>query len=361
MESILFNYSSLLCAFLLSIGFIAVSLKPAHRLGWVDAPSHRKHHRRPVPLTGGIAMCAAFCLSLLLLPEKPHGYATLLTGMILLALVGFYDDLRSTRPAIRFLFQTSAVLLMIFEGGFVLQDLGNLFGLGAVALGGAATLFTVFSVVGVINAFNMMDGLDGLAGGLALIALAWMIMLNSTAPAPDSNALLTLIVVITGFLCFNLRHPWRARACVFMGDAGSTMIGFALGWFMVRLAQDHDHRAAVMMPITAVWILALPLLDTVTVMTRRIRAGQSPFAADRQHLHHLLLRWGLSDGQVTLILLLVAVLTGAVGATAYWLDVPEYLQFYAFIAMFLLYYVITGRLWRRYRCLNPARPPSPES
>lgn len=355
MELSYFQYSSLLCAFILSAGFIALSIKPAHRLGWTDRPSDRKHHHRPVPLTGGIAMCAAFCLSLLLLPEKPYGYPALLTGMILLALIGLYDDLRSIRPTIRFLFQTSTVLLMAFEGEMVLEDMGNLFGLGVVTLGSMAILFTVFGVVGVINAFNMIDGLDGLAGGLALIALGWMIVLNLAAPAPNFDtgyALITLMVVIIGFLCFNLRHPWRTRACVFMGDAGSTMIGFALGWFMVHLSQGRGSHEAVITPMTAVWILALPLLDTVTVMTRRVHTGQSPFAADRQHLHHLLLRCGRSDGQVTLILLIVAVLTGAAGATAYWLNVPEYLQFYAFIAVFLLYYHTTGRLWMRDRLLD---------
>ena len=348
-------YYTLICAFLLSVLLTSLSIKPAQQLGWVDRPSDRKHHRHAAPLTGGITMCIAFCLSWLLLPGKPHAYTMLLTGMVLLTLIGVYDDLHSSRPVTRLLFQVGVVVLMAFQGEIILRDLGNLFGLGIVELGWTAILFTIFSIVGVINAFNMIDGLDGLAGGLALIAAGWLIALNLAAPVPDPHAshiLLTLMMVIAGFLCFNLRHPWRTYACVFMGDAGSTMIGFALGWFMVDLSQNSENRAAIMSPMTAIWILALPLLDTITIMVRRIRTGQSPFAADRQHLHHLLLRYGLPDGQVTLILLFIAALTGAVGVIAYWLDVPDYFQFYAFLAVSLLYYYKTYRLWARQRSMH---------
>ena len=136
------------------------------------------------------------------------------------------------------------------------------------------------------------------------------------------------------------------------------MIGFALGWFMVDLSQSSAHRAAVMSPMTAIWILALPLLDTITIMVRRIRTGHSPFAADRQHLHHLLLHYGLPDGQVTVILLIFAILTGAAGTIAHGLEVPDYVQFYVFLAVFLLYYYATFRVWKQCHDLNSEDPPS---
>jgi UDP-GlcNAc:undecaprenyl-phosphate GlcNAc-1-phosphate transferase len=335
----------LLGALLFSAGLIAILIKPARTLGWVDLPSTRKHHRQPVPLVGGVAMCAAFCLSVPLLPAQPRNYPILLTGMVLLTLVGFYDDLRSTRPATRFLFQAGAILLMALVSDGALDHLGDLFGAGAIRLEGFAVLFTLFGVIGVINALNMMDGLDGLAGGMALVASGWLIALclNARVPDPgDIGALLALVMAIAGFLAYNLRHPWRACATVFMGDSGSTMLGFVLSWFMIHLSQGDQ---AAMAPMTAVWILALPLMDTVAVMIRRIRAGQSPFAADRQHLHHLLLGGGLSDGRVTAIMLAVAFATGAAGSIAWWLRVPEYVQFYTFLVMFLLYYRTTTEVW----------------
>ncbi len=345
------EYGLLLYTLLLSIGFIALSIRWAGRLGWVDRPDDRKQHCHPVPLTGGIAMCAAFCLSLPLMPDKPDAYLVLLASLVVLALVGAYDDLRSIRPATRFLFQTVAVLLMTLNGQVLLSNLGNLLGWGSVVLGDLAIPFTLFGIVGVINAFNMIDGLDGLAGGVALIAIGCLLALNLTAPAPDhhaSNALLVLAMVIVGFLCFNLRHPWRVQASVFMGDSGSTMLGFALGWFLVSLSQDREGQAAVMTPMTAVWILAVPLLDTVTVMIRRLRARQSPFNADRQHLHHLLLNYGYSDGQVTAMLLTGALITGVIGMAAHRLAVPEFVQFYSFLGVFLLYYQATTHIWLRH-------------
>ncbi len=292
-------------------------------------------------------MYAAFCASTLLLTKWPHALPVLLAGMTLLTLVGLYDDLFSLRPALRFLFQIGAILLMALAGDVTLASLGNLFGWGSILLGDFTIPLTIFAVVGVINAFNMIDGLDGLAGGLALLATLCMIVLNLLAPTAGGtsiSALSALALVITGFLCFNLRHPWRTRAEVFMGDAGSTMLGFVLGWFLVYLSQG---REAVMAPVTAIWIVALPLMDTVAVMTRRIRAGHSPFAADRQHLHHLLLGLGLTDGRVSAILLVAAALAATGGVLAWWLDVPESWQFYTFLAAFTLYYRLTTRLWTR--------------
>jgi UDP-GlcNAc:undecaprenyl-phosphate/decaprenyl-phosphate GlcNAc-1-phosphate transferase len=342
--------------FVLIASLIAVLHRPAADLGWVDHPSTRKHHRHPVPLVGGVAMCAAFCLGVLLLPVKPADWPVLLIGMTLLTLVGLYDDLHSSRPTTRFLFQAIAVLLMAFGSHVVLGDLGDLFGLGQVRLGGAAALFTLIGVIGVINAFNMIDGLDGLAGGTGFVVTGWLIVLCLSAPAANAGALGALLVLaaaIAGFLVYNLRHPWRVRATVFMGDAGSTMLGFVLSWFLIHLSQGEQ---ALMAPITAVWIMALPLLDTLTVIIRRIGAGRSPFAADRQHLHHLLLGRGFSDGRVTAILLGLTCATGGLGVLADWLGMSEALRFYAFVGVFLLYYrYTTGLLSRRPNAPPPGR------
>lgn len=345
-----YQYLIAIYSFLLSAGFVALSLRPARWLGWVDQPDARKRHLCPVPLTGGVAMCAAFCLGLLLLPDKPRACWTLVICLLLLVAIGLYDDLRSTKPLIRFSFHISATLLMAFEGGILLNDLGNLFGSGNFILGDAAIFFTVFSVVGIINALNMIDGLDGLAGGTALIATIWLIFLSLIAPIKDysiSNTLFLLAMTIAGFLCFNFRFPWRKRAYVFMGDAGSTMLGFILSWFMVYLSQDIGQQQNIIKPMTAIWILALPLLDAVTVIIRRIRFKRSPFAADRQHLHHLLIDRGLPHQQVVAILLGSSIIFGAVGVVTLHLDIPEYIQFYAFIALFLLYYRKTTCLWMR--------------
>lgn len=130
-------------------------------------------------------MCAAFCLSLPLASDKPDAYPVLLACLVVLALVGAYDDLRSVQPATRFLFQIVAVLLMTFNGQVLLSNLGNLLGLGAVFRWEFAIPFTLFGIVGVINAFlTMIDGLDGLAGGVALIVIGWLLALRSLRQFP---------------------------------------------------------------------------------------------------------------------------------------------------------------------------------
>lgn len=341
-------------AFLFSAGLIALLMRPARALGWADHPCTRKQHRHPVPLVGGAAMCATCVLGVLLLPVKPEHWPVLLTCATLVTWIGLVDDLRHTRPATRFFFEGLVILLMVWGGQTMVVDLGDLFGLGPVVLGGWTVPFTVFAVIGVINALNMIDGLDGLAGGTGLVAAGWLLVLCLTAPGsrPDTiGALLVLVMAIAGFLVFNLRTPWRARASVFMGDAGSTLLGFVLSWFLIALSQGDR---AVMAPITAVWILALPLLDTLSVMFRRILAGTNPFAADRQHLHYLLLGRGLGDGQVTALLLVFSAVAGGVGVLADRLAVPHPVMFYAFCLLLLAHFALTTVLIRR-RPTTPGR------
>jgi UDP-GlcNAc:undecaprenyl-phosphate/decaprenyl-phosphate GlcNAc-1-phosphate transferase len=335
--------------FLLSAGLVWLLARLAEKVGWIDYPSTRKHHRHPIPVVGGLAIWGAFLAGVLLLPEKPWDASIMLVSMTLLTLVGFYDDRRHIRPGLRFMFQGFAVVIMGLADQSQLMDLGDLFGLGQVHMGWAAMWFTIFAVIGIINAFNMMDGLDGLAGGLTLIVIGWLIILCLVVPVVFPGRIDTLLVLamaIAGFLVYNLRTPWRKLASVFMGDAGSTLLGFVVAWFMVRMSQGEP---VVLEPITAVWIVGLPLMDTVAVMARRMSFGCSPFAADRQHLHHLLLGSGLTDGRVVALMLAASFCLGGLGVLAQGLAMPEALRFYGFLALFLAYYVFTTKVEQRRR------------
>ena len=342
--------------FLLSVAVVALLIRLATRLHWMDIPDGRKVHTRPMPCIGGVAMCVVFVLAVLLLPYKPQNYEILLVSIILLTLVGLYDDLRGIDALKRFLFQTMVVLFIVLTGNIRIDNLGDLLnqGFDIHPYTYMVVLITVLAGVGLINAFNMIDGLDGLAGGLALIATVYLLVAWCAVPGVlncgSVGALLVFAMTILGFLMFNMRFPWHTRACVFMGDAGSTMLGAVLLWFLVHYSQVHASRAAMIEPITAVWFVLIPLIDTWTVMIRRLVDGQNPFVADRRHIHHLLINLGYSDSQTTARLLAVAVITGAIGFSAYQFHTPEAIQLVVLCLIFLVYYVVTGYFWAQWGC-----------
>jgi UDP-GlcNAc:undecaprenyl-phosphate GlcNAc-1-phosphate transferase len=204
---------------------------------------------------------------------------------------------------------------------------------------------TVFAIIGVVNAVNMMDGLDGLGGSLALVAFAWyaLVAAQSDLTAQATTALI-LCGAIAGFLIFNLRFPWQRQAKVFLGDAGSLMIGFALGWYAVDLTQGPGRTFP---PIAALWVLLLPLADCVSLMTRRIMAGRSPFVADSHHIHHYLFATGFTHGQTLGILVACSLAFGAVGYFGWQLDVPEPYLFWPFFFGFFAYHAWIIRSWKK--------------
>lgn len=172
----------------------------------------------------------------------------------------------------RFAAQIAAAAMMTLWGGVTLQDLGQLLSAEPALLGAWAVPFTVFAVVGVINAFNMLDGMDGLAGTYALLAFTPLATAAVIADATVSAvALFTLSAAVAAFLLANLRLPGRPRALVFMGNSGSLFLGLALAWFLVSLSQGE---APVIAPVTALWILAIPLMAAGRALSLMLCLGQ---------------------------------------------------------------------------------------
>lgn len=243
----------------------------------------------------------------------------------------------------RFAVQVGAALLMIYWVEVSLYDLGDLFWPGATfALGLCAVPFTIFCTVGVINAMNMVDGLDGLAGGIAgisLLLLAWAAFVAGLYT--DVHLLLLAVGVVLTFLCFNLRFPWRRRgAKVFMGNAGSMFLGLILAWFLIKLSQGEQRAFT---PVTALYLFGVPLLDMFTLTVRRIAKHRSPFAADREHLHHLLMRAGYSVNQSVMIMWGLALGLGITGLAGVYFRIAESVMFYTFLGLCSLYFYATTR------------------
>lgn len=334
-----------LLAFFSAIIFILLFRKHAERLGLVDIPGGRKNHDGAVPFIGGIAIFTAFILSSLACAQPLDGFHSFFVNLLLLVVVGTLDDLHDLSARTRFFAQIVVALLMTSWGGVFISDLGDLFGGGSVNLYNWAIPFTVFCVIGVINAFNMIDGIDGLAGGLALIALllfGYAALLSGLMV--HATLLFLLASAVLGFLALNMRSPWRSKAAVFMGDAGSMMLGYALARFAVDLTASSGVRA--LTPITAVWILAVPLMDTVNTMLRRMLKGRSPFSADREHLHHIFERAGYSVTRTVAIILSVSLLLGLIGLAGWYYRIPEYIMFYAFLLLFALYSFAMNHAWK---------------
>jgi UDP-GlcNAc:undecaprenyl-phosphate GlcNAc-1-phosphate transferase len=325
--------------FLLALGITAAAIPMLARAagGWglLAHPGTRKVHEGAVPVVGGLAMGTAF-LAAYAGTGLAAGFSPLLAAAVAITLAGgVLDDRHELRSLPKFGFQIAAAALLALGGDAVLAHLGHLMSANLFTLGRWAIPLTVFALVGVMNAINMADGLDGLAGGLAVAAcINFGVAASLAGHAPEFAAICIAVGAAVGFLYFNARSPWRSQASVFMGDTGSLLLGLLLGWFAVRLAMAERPALA---PITAVWILALPIGDTVTLLIRRALHGRNPFHADRQHLHHIVLALGLSPGQTVGAVVALSFALGAAGLAAEAAKVPEHVMFYAYMIGLIIY------------------------
>jgi len=270
----------------------------APAIGLTDAPGPRKVHSAPVPRVGGLAMAAGLFVATLLTVELSPPVRGLLLGLLVLVLFGLWDDRVNLGYGAKFAGQVIAVGICMIVGGIQIGSLA--FGAVGAVPPAVSTLITFVFLIGITNAINLADGLDGLAGGMALLCLC-AIALFSVA---SGNAAVTAIALIEagavlGFLRFNT-HPAR----VFMGDCGSQMLGLSVGALALLATQGETCALSAALPLL---LLGLPIMDTLTVMLTRIRAGRSPFSADRNHLHHRLLALGFAHREAVLLIYLLQV------------------------------------------------------
>ena len=349
--------AALTFAFLAGTAATIVLSRAAGVLNLIDYPGGRKVHGRPVPLVGGLAIFVALLGAAVFLGiASSAGY--FLFALSIVIAVGMWDDVTEISPRVKFAIEIAASCLMIWGANVQLSSVGDLLGWRPIGLWIFTIPLTIFAVVGVINSLNMMDGLDGLGGSIALVAFAWYAAVAGFSGLDvQFKTALIFCGAIGGFLLFNLRFPWQPQARVFLGDAGSLMMGFALGWFAIDLTQGAGRT---MPPIAALWVLLLPLADCVSLMTRRISARKSPFAADSHHIHHYLLARGFSHGQTLAILVGLSLAFGAVGFFGWRLGVPEPLLFWPFFFGFFGYHFWIKRAWRAIDTARPAALADPD-
>jgi len=259
----------------------------------VDHPGVRKIHSTPIPRVGGLAMAFAVLLAAVLSIHLAWPDIWFLIAAGVIVLFGAIDDRFDSDYRVKLVGQLTAVCIVMWMGDVRVQ---SVIMDDRLALPGWVSVpLTLVFLVGVTNAINLADGLDGLAGGTTFLSLCAVALLSSIGGAGPATALaLAFAGAVLGFLRFNT-YP----ASVFMGDAGSQLLGFAVGVLAVRVTQSETSEIAATIPIL---LLALPILDTLSVMVQRIGEGRSPFSADKNHIHHKLLALGFDHHEAVVVI-----------------------------------------------------------
>lgn len=298
---------SFLVACFVAVIAIPVVIKISELKSLMEKPGERRSHSTPTPTFGGIAIFAAILIAYFLWPsiDQTDIYRTNLSiaGMTILFFIGIKDDLVGIDPAKKLLFQVLAAMILILFGDLRVDYLYGIMGFHHIEEI-VSIVLTCFIFIALTNAINLIDGIDGLAGGIATIASStfggWFLLTNHFTMACLA---FTLSGALLGFLRFNFSKTSK----IFMGNTGSLIIGFLLAFFAVRFVSlnasyRYEPTAFFNAPIIAIVILIVPIFDTLRVFLVRILAGRSPFSADRNHMHHILLDNGLSHAKATAVL-----------------------------------------------------------
>ena len=285
-------------ALTVTAALIPVLVHWAPTIGLTDAPGPRKVHSIPVPRVGGLAMAVGLLLPTLITVELTPSIRGLLLGLVVLLVFGLWDDRVTLGYRTKFAGQVLAAGLCMIVGNV---HVGTLMIGSVIVLPQAVSIFVTFVfLIGITNAVNLADGLDGLAGGLVLLCLCAIALFAATSGnVTVAETALIEAGAVLGFLRFNT-HPAR----IFMGDSGSQMLGFSVGALALLATQGEASPLSAALPLL---LLGIPIMDTLTVMLTRIRAGRSPFSADSNHLHHRLLALGFAHREAVLLIYMMQV------------------------------------------------------
>ncbi|MEL6251113.1 MAG: MraY family glycosyltransferase [Bacteroidota bacterium] len=294
---------STLTAFVLCYKIIPVIIEVAREKKLFDLPDHRKQHTTPVPPLGGVAILISLAFAFFLFadlgqsPELKLGFI----GVLIIFFMGLKDDLLEMDATQKFLIQI-AMAALAAHGGIRITHLHNILGLESLSLP-AQYIISIFAIVGLANAFNLIDGIDGLAGGLSSICFLGLgLIFSSLGLYTYSLLAFTGLGATLAFLKYNF-----SPAKIFMGDAGSLSLGFIIAIMCIKLVQSTAVLSG-FVSINSLFVsfvfslIIIPVADVSQVMINRILHGRSPFDPDRGHIHHILLRLGLSHKQAAIVL-----------------------------------------------------------
>ncbi len=298
--------AAVLVAFLVALITTPVVKNFAVKLGAIDVPKdNRRMHKVPIPRMGGMAIFLGFFLSVLIFVEPTPQIKSMLTGAVIIVVLGVLDDIYALPAMPKLIVQIVAALVAVLGGNqIVVLSNPNIFSANPYwELGILSIPFSVLWIVAITNAVNLIDGLDGLACGVSTISSLTMLVIALAVSEGEVAVLMgALAGACIGFLPYNM-NP----AKIFMGDTGSTFLGFILA---VVSIQGLFKFAAIISFAVPFLILGLPIFDTCFAFIRRIAHGQSPMHADRSHVHHRLIDMGLSQKQAVAVLYVISAILG---------------------------------------------------
>ena len=326
---------------LLLVGWIHPRLvKIALLKNIVDNPDARKLQRTPVPVLGGVAVffgvvIAIGCMSSVV---DCSGLPVVIMAMMAMLYTGTMDDILSLSPGLRFVIEIVVVLLLIFVGGYCIDDFHGLWNIGRFSYWYAVPL-TVVAAVGIINAINLVDGVNGLSSGYCIMAC----LIFGTLFFLAGEAPMTILAAVSvgALIPFFLHNVFGKTSKMFIGDGGTLVMGVVMSVFVIAILQNGSRVAAYvnpnvgLVPFTLA-VMSVPVFDTLRVMSTRILKGTSPFRPDKTHLHHMFIDLGCSHVATTLAILgvnmFVVLCWWALEASGFSIAV----QLYAVIAVSLL-------------------------
>lgn len=329
-QQILFMLFAFVVSFVFTFATTPLVRRFAFKIGAIDVPKDKRRvHKKPTPRIGGLAIIFGFAVAVLCFGELDRALVGTLAGALIIAVLGVIDDCKELDAKLKFVVQIIAALVVIYLGDVRISIFTNPAFWSEnpylILPEWASVVITVLWIVFITNAVNFIDGLDGLAAGVsAIMSVSLVFIAARVGEYPIAIVGTALMGSCFGFLPFNF-NP----AKIFMGDTGSTFLGFMLASLSI---QGVFKSYAVISFVVPLLILGLPLFDASFAMIRRIFTGHSPMMADRGHLHHRLIDMGFSQKQTVFILYAIS---GVLGISAVLLAESGFLR-----AMLLLICVL---------------------
>ena len=304
-------YINILGAYFIALFICLISIPKIIRISYknqlMDVPGERSSHINKVPTLGGVALYFGIVVSTsIFATDLGVNYSFFLSAITILFFIGLMDDLLVVAPDKKLYGQIISTVFIIFGSGIMINSFSGLFGIHEIPYF-VGVILTIFVFIVLINAYNLIDGIDGLAAGIGIVISGCFVFIFYRIFDYSIGILaVSTIAVLLGFVRYNLSTNFK----IFMGDTGSMVIGFILTFMAIRFLyiSETSNLGLKTTPVLLLFIFVIPVIDTISVFTIRLLRGRSPFAPDKNHLHHQFLKMGLTHIQTSIILVIVNIL-----------------------------------------------------